>query len=65
MILLRYVNNKEMIMKVMLKKMVSTKFMDIGRGIYEAEKIGDNRYRVFVDKVVSIIVDKKSVKEIE
>jgi hypothetical protein len=50
MILLRYVNNKEMIMKVMLKKMVSTKFMDIGRGIYEAEKIGDNRYRVFVGK---------------
>ncbi len=51
--------------KVMLKKMVSTKFMDIGRGIYEAEKIGDNRYRVFVDKVVSIMVDKKSVKEIK
>lgn len=52
-------------MKVMLKKMVSTKFMDIGRGKFEAEKIEGGRYRVHIDKVVSIIVDKKSVKEVE
>ena len=52
-------------MKIMLKKMVSTKFMDLAKGeVFEANKVGD-RYLICIDKTVSIMVDKKSVKEVE